>query len=345
MRFSHMHRRDFLRRSLFAGAALAASAAVPLFPVRLLAAEPEGLVQETRLLMGTIVTISAAASAGGGPPAQARREAIAAAFAEMERLIAIFDRRNAASALSALNSLGRLSSPPAELSRVLAAARGLGTRTGFAFNPAIAPLVDLFEASKNADGVLKVDDKDMAEALALSQPEGIRLEEREIVLERQGMRLTLDGIAKGYIADAASAVLSRHGAANHLVNAGGDIRAAGFAEGNRPWTVGVENPALTGGVVESVALRHSRAVATSGGYESFYDQSHRRHHLISHRTGQSPAIASVTVTAATAARADALATALALMPPAEAVRRAPAEGAECLILGLQGQRWLSPNWG
>ncbi len=345
-----LSRREFLRRSCLTGAALAAcGAASSLFPASLWAAPlAPGLrtVQETRLLMGTLVTITAVPSAAGkgASPAQCE-DAVSAAFAEMDRLIAVFDRFDPGTALGSLNAHGILTHAPAELSALLGEADAFGLRTDYAFNPAITPVVDLFRSAKTTAGALQVDEAALREALALAAPGGVAVSGGNIRLERSGMALTLDGIAKGYIADAASRVLSARGVENHMVNAGGDMRVSGAPERNRSWTVGVENPARTGGVIETVALAGG-GIATSGGYQSFYDRSRRHHHLINHRTGQSPAIASVTVTAPTAMQADALATALALIPPAEAVRFAASlPGVNCLILGNQGQRYVSQGWG
>ena len=342
MRTPAFTRRKFLHQSCLAGAVLGIAG---LLPLSAQAAEGDSqTVQETRLLMGTIVTLTAS------HPARAKAEdAIGRAFVEMDRLIAIFDRFNSASALSVLNTDGALASAPQELLIVLAESQRLGVDTDFAFNPAITPVVDLFSAARAAAGPGKdmpeIDSRALTEALALAQPADILTSNGAIRLQRAGMRLTLDGIAKGYIADAASRVLTEQGVRNHMVNAGGDIRASGFSSSGKPWVIGIENPALTGGVLETVSLT-SAGIATSGGYETFYDRARKHHHLISHRTGKSPAIASVTVKAPTAMQADALATALALMPPAEALRYTQSRAnISCLIIGNQGQRYASENWG
>lgn len=314
--------------------------------------------RQTRLLMGTVVTLAALARS----QAQAD-EAFADAFAEMERLIAVFDRHNAASALGVLNDQGRLAAAPPELLEVLRASERLGRETAFAFNPAVAPVLALYEAARAAAGglagprPLSVDDKALAEALELARPGGIYLPESPrsagsaaftgsglIRLEREGMRLTLDGIAKGYIADAASRRLRARNLPDHLINAGGDIRVSGLAEGGRPWRVGVQDPRHPEGVLEVVTAGDC-AIATSGGYENYFDHSHSQHHIIDPRTGRSPGLASITVRAPDAGQADALATALALLPPALAIRYAEGRtNTACLIISGQGRRYSSANW-
>lgn len=340
---SSLSRRRFLRSACTAGAAAALLGLTgSLTPLRVLASTGlSGLhtEQQTRLLMGTMVTLTAAT-----PDRNRAQEAFALAFAEIERQVAIFDRRNDSSALGLLNAQGGLTDAPIELLVVLDASQRLGLETGFAFNPAITPVVDLFAAAKTDAALPGYNDADLKQALALAQPGGLRLTGRSARLDRNGMRLTLDGIAKGYIADAASRVLAENGLPNHMVNAGGDIRASGHSASGKPWSIGIQHPGQAGALLAAVPLGNG-ALATSGSYENYYDRGKSRHHLISHLTGKSADITSITVRAATAMQADSLATALALMPPVQAIRFAEERAkAACLIVDSQGRRFSSANW-
>ena len=346
-------RRRFLHGCTLAGTVLVVGSALsPLFPLSpgLSSAAPVSssddvspvkpvsgkLYQETQLLMGTFVTISALCPS----PARAE-EALGRAWAEMNRLIAVFDRFDRGTALGVLNSQGSLADAPPELLTVLTQSERFARLTEDAFNPAIAPLVDIYRASKT--GAPLPDAKAVAEAMVLSQPGGVRRSGSGMRLTRSGMRLTLDGIAKGYIADAASTVLTQNGVINHLVNAGGDIRVSGVNDKGRAWTVGIENPLADGGL-EPIQVS-SGGIATSGGSQSFYDKARKHHHIMSHRTGQSPSILSITVKAPSTAEADALATALALLPPAQALQVVHQNTqASCLILTPQA-RYVSYGWG
>ena len=340
MKQSSLTRRAFLRRTclLGAGTLCLAGAGAP-FSV-LAAMSDKGLTErQTRLLMGTMVSLAAVCDD------QARvAEAFAAAFAEMERLITIFDRHTPSSALSVLNTQGSLPKAPAELSSVLQASLVLGKTTGFAFNPAILPALELFE-KRGAHNQPHFDHHDLGEALALARPGEIELAGNDIRFGLQGMRITLDGIAKGFIADAASDVLSAHGVANHMVNAGGDIRVRVAEHSKRPWTIGIRHPEKAGDILASVRMTRG-GIATSGNYERAFDRSRSKHHLINHATGKSPDIASLSVKAENAMQADALATALSLMPPTEALRYVELRTtASCLIVDRFGRRFASSRWG
>ncbi len=328
-----LSRRHFLKSACMAGAAFAASGLIPL-PVFAASGRTE---QQTRLLMGTVVTLTAVA-----PGPAAAEDAFAAAFAEVERQIAVFDRRNGTSALGVLNGNGGLTDAPPELLAVLEASSRLGSATEHAFNPAVTPLVDLLASAKG--GALPgYADSDLKHALALSAPGGVRLSGRSVRLDRTGMLLTLDGIAKGYIADAASRVLARCGLRDHMVNAGGDIRVSGRNAEGRPWTIGIQHPGDRNSLIAAVPVTHG-GIATSGSYENSYNARRTRHHLVSHLTGKSADVSSVTVRAQNAMEADALATALALMPPAQALQFAQKAQASAFIVDSQGRMFKSADW-
>ena len=203
----------------------------------------------------------------------------------------------------------------------------------------------LFRRYSNPAGSMSIPAAELAEARALVLADGWRTDGDAIRLARPGMGLTLDGIAKGHIADEASRFLIAEGLSNHLINAGGDIVAAGEKAPGRPWMVAVENPAARSGFVRRMPLR-DRAVATSGSYEIYYDASRRHHHLINPAAGASPTdLVSATVTARTAVEADALATSLSVMAPRDGLRLiASLPGRECLLLTRDGGALRSSGW-
>lgn len=138
-------------------------------------------------------------------------------------------------------------------------------------------------------------------------------EQQTIRLTNKHTLLDLGGIAKGYAIDEAVVILKKHGIKNGLVNAGGDIYALGKNRG-KMWRIGVRHPRNTTGNIQVIELS-DQACATSGDYEQyFFDNNQKRNsHIFNPSTGR-PAnlennIASVTVIAASAGRADMLATA------------------------------------
>lgn len=327
-------RRAFLKSmAVFAGAA-ALAPVLRVLPAS--AAANLHRTAEQRMLMGTFVGMTVLA-----PSASQGQEAIGRAFEDVERLIGIMSRFDSGSALSALNDHGRLQGAPQELLHVVDHSLALHRQSSGRFDITVGPVVNLL---KQANG--KPDSKDLREALALVDAGRLRKSGSNLSFAASGMSATLDGVAKGYIADSAAEALKRHGIEHFMIDAGGDIRVQGSPKGDdRPWRIAIEDPEKQGNYPSVIEMR-SGAVATSGGYEVFFNSSRTSHHLINPETGTSPQyIKSVSVQAPTVMQADGLATALSLMHPREALALvATLPGHSCLLVTSTGARIPSPDW-
>ncbi len=130
---------------------------------------------------------------------------------------------------------------------------------------------------------------------------------------REGVRINLGGIAKGYFVERGVEILRRLGIENGIVTAGGDSRLLGDRRG-RPWMVGIRDPRQEEQVAISVPLA-DEAISTSGDYERFFDEDGiRYHHIIRPSTGE-PAggVHSATVFGPDAVITDALSTSVFVM--------------------------------
>lgn len=333
-------RRDFLRWTLAGSGLLLAGAASVLEPAPARAVTRLGApTQQTALFMGTMVSITVAC-----PSSTQAHDAMDLAFAEGRRLEALLTRHDAAAPLGVLNSQGSLRDVPPELLKVWQRAHGICHLTGGAFDATVLPLVRLLESRSNPEGELELPESDLREALALVDTDAVYAGRDGMRLERQGMGLTLDGIAKGHIVDAMSAVLLRAGCENHLINAGGDILARGHKAPGVFWRVAVEDPEKRGHYPQVLEL-YNQAIATSGGYEMHYDAEGRHHHLLDPSTGRSPVLGSMSVLAATCMQADALATGLSVLPAGEALTLADSlSGCACGLLRRDGRLQVSRRW-
>jgi thiamine biosynthesis lipoprotein len=148
----------------------------------------------------------------------------------------------------------------------------------------------------------------IAERRALVGTDAIRVDGRTVTFDRPGMAITLDGIGKGYVVDRAIDQLKAHGFADVMVEAGGDLVAAGHRDGERPWRLGIRRPRP--GMKRMLRVTASdMAVATSGDYMQPFTSDFSAHHILDPRTGVSaPELASSTILAPNAALADGLAT-------------------------------------
>ena len=296
------------------------------------------VTRESRVMLGTFVDISLA-----GVTSMQADDALGLAFAEAARLEGIFSRYDSATPVSELNRAGRLRDAPAELVQVLHHSQATANLTAGGFDITVQPIVDLFRAHSNPSGSMTLDKTELRAARELVDFRGVCVSGADISFDRTGMGITLDGIAKGYIADGIAKTLTASGVKNYLINAGGDIMAAGFKEPGIPWRVAIQSP--TSAAYADTFAFSNKAIATSGSYEAYYDALHLHHHLINPASGASPFVGSVTVLADTVMEADAIATALSVLPPSDALRciqKLPK--AECCILSPDGRKYASPGW-
>jgi FAD:protein FMN transferase len=123
-----------------------------------------------------------------------------------------------------------------------------------------------------------------------------------------GRRIGLGGIAKGYAVDRVVDILRKEGLRDFLVQAGGDLYAAGHKPDGQPWTTGLQDPRGPRGSTYATLELSDQGLSTAGDYERFYIADGKRyHHIIDPRTGY-PATASraVSVLAPDSFTADAL---------------------------------------
>ena len=241
-----------------------------------------------------------------------------------------------------LNAEGAISDPPPELVAVLSKSRAYFDLTAGAFDATVKPLVDLFQG---AAGSGPPSEDRVREAVCLIDGGKVEVQESGVRLYGDGMGVTLDGIAKGFIVDVMADVLAHAGLKDFLINAGGDIRTSGVREDGEPWQVGVQDPYKQDNLPDIIGLSNG-AVATSGSYEVYFDRDRVHHHIVSTEAGASPQVSqSVSVVAPTTLAADAMATSIFVMEPGAGIHFIDSfPQCACLIVDEHGRQWRSKGW-
>lgn len=231
------------------------------------------------------------------------------AIAEIARLEGILSLYRPDSALARLNRDGRLATPPFELLDCLTLGGVVHAGSGRLFDPTIQPLWALW-AESAAEGREPGLDK-IEETLTRTGWSRLQLSSEVITLPPGGA-LTLNGIGQGYVADRIAALLEAEGLDNILIDTG-EFRALGGRWDDGDWPVEL----ASGGVI---GLR-GRALATSAILGTTFDADGRLGHILDPRIGRParPIWQSVTISAPSAAIADALTTAACLMDSDDAI--------------------------
>jgi FAD:protein FMN transferase len=300
----------------------------------------------SQIHMGTQFTILLYAS-----DVESATRAANAAFKCVEKLDAIMSDYRETSELRRLSrEPGHWVKVSRDLFCVLAISQRLAKSTDGAFDVTVGPLAQLWRRARRR-GELP-DPQHLARAIESTGYDKLSLNEktRSVRLDKPGMLLDLGGIAKGYAADEAIAVLKRLGIKSALVAAGGDIVVSRPPPGARGWLIGVSSPESAGEAPKDHVLLSDGAVSTSGDNEQHVEIGGIRYsHIVDPRTGLGlTARGSVTVRAATGAAADSLATAASVLGPALALKLIDSTGGAAAIIiqatgegfrAFQSRRW------
>ena len=168
-------------------------------------------------------------------------------------------------------------------------------------NIAIGPLVQTWRIGFS-DAKLP-SEEEIQRLLKITNPEEIVLNDsnREVYLSKEGMRIDLGALAKGYIADKLKEFLVEQGVQSGIIDLGGNILTIGENPTfHRPWRIGIQNPALDRGEHVAVIEVSDASVVTSGIYERQLVVDGKTYHHIFDRTTGYPMeteLASITIVA------------------------------------------------
>ncbi len=206
-----------------------------------------------------------------------------------------------------------------DMFEVMTIAKQVYQQTNGAFDPTVGPLVNLWGFGPDYTDQVIPQSEEITQHLLSVGLNYLLLDQQARTATRQfDIELDFSAIAKGYAVDVVAELLASYGLEHYLIEVGGELRLKGHKANGQRWKIAIEKPSMEpGGVQEALALENV-AVATSGDYRNYFEIEGKRYsHTIDPRTGYPIAhkLASVTVIAQTAARADAFATAMMVLGP------------------------------
>ncbi len=153
--------------------------------------------------------------------------------------------------------------------------------------------------------------------------------------------LDVGAVAKGWAAGKAA----QQAPSGFLISVGGNVCATGPKDDDTPWVVGIADPDGGEGYLSTLYDR-DKAIVTSGDYQRYFElDGVRYHHIIDPETLYPAArFRSVTVVCDDSGLADALSTALFVLPLEEGEALARKAGAEAMWLDIQGNFSETPGF-
>ena len=267
--------------------------------------------------------------------------------ARLDRVNDLMSTWNPTSEVSRLNRQG--SSDPVPMSSetldVLAAAREVGQKSGGAFDVTVGPAVAAWGFGPGGEVPRSPPSNRLLDSLrSFVGFDLLDLDRVSGTAAKRDSRVAVDlsAIAKGYGVDRAAEGILALGIRSFAVEVGGEIRAHGRRPDAAPWRAGVEAPVSGERRLHGTIELRDEAVATSGDYRNFYElEGVRYSHILDPRTLRPiPRRGfAVTVVHAQAMYADAWATALSVLGPAEGIELADREGLAA-VFTVQGEGGL-----
>jgi len=229
---------------------------------------------------------------------------------EIEARMSLYDEQSEINQVNRHSGTGT-ASVSEDTYQVLKLAKEVAESSGGAFDPTVGPLITEWGFSTDEPKVPS--GERIASLTELVDYRKLNLSrEGEAELLKEGMKLDLGGIAKGYAADEANRIIREEGSSSALVNLGGNIMLVGEKPDGTPWRIGIQDPESHRGDYVLILFLDSGTVVTSGIYERFFHENDTMyHHLLDTKTGY-PAennLESVTIVTENSAYADAVSTA------------------------------------
>jgi thiamine biosynthesis lipoprotein len=283
------------------------------------------------LRMGTEFRILVYAS----DPLAAQKAALAAfdRVEELENILSDYRENSEVMRLckTAVNSPQVVS---AELFFVLQNALRISTLSGGAFDVTIGPVAKLWREGRKKKQV-----PDPAELQRARRRVGyanvlLNPDVNTVTLKIPDMAIDLGGIGKGYAADEALKVLLSRGFPSALVHAGGEVVVGDPPPGKKGWKIAIRKTDPADPEAPGHLFLHHRGVSTSGdAFQNLEAGGQKYSHIINPADGMglkdSP---TVTIIARDGITADALSTALDIMPAPEGLKLVEStEGASAVI--------------
>lgn len=272
--------------------------------------------------------------------------------AEMEKVNASLSMFNPRSVVARWNR-GESEEVDSLFMRMFQAAEKINRETKGAFDITVAPLANAWGFGYKQNRFPLPEEIDSL--LQYIGMEKLKIAGCHLLKEKKEMEIDASSIAKGLGVDLVAEFLEGHKVRNYMVDIGGEIRAKGKSDKERPWRIGIDKPigdvAVSGRELQMIIQFTGGAIATSGNYRNYYIHEGKKYaHTLNPRTGYPVQrdILSSSVYAPTCMEADAYATAFMVLGLEESKKIVEnnAEIEVCFVYEQEGENkvWMTEKF-
>jgi len=252
------------------------------------------------------------------------QKAAMAAFDRVEDLEDIFSDYRERSEVNRLCqvAVGKPWNTSPELFFVLETSLAYSRLSGGAFDVTIGPVVQLWRQARKSKHLPDPSELEQARHRIGYSNIVLNPADHTAMLKLAAMKIDFGAIAKGYAADQALELLKSRGITRALVAGGGDIAVGAPPPDSPGWAIEILKPEAGSAGNQGFLTLHDSGVATSGDIFQFVEIDGRHYsHIINPFTGVAVTDApSATVVALNGMTADAFATTLCVLAPADGLK-------------------------
>jgi thiamine biosynthesis lipoprotein len=268
---------------------------------------------------------------------------------QVESLLGEVDRQMSTyrsdSAIARFNRLPANSCQPMPAPILLLVRTGeqLSQASDGAFDLTVEPLLNLWGFGPQARELKVPDAMTLAHVRQRVGHQHLHINDEQLCKDA-AVEVDFNSIAAGYAVDRIAELLTRQGVHDFLVEATGELKAAGHKPDGAPWRIALEEPRDDQQVAEKIINVNGFGVSTSGDYRNYFQQDGRRYsHTLDARTGApiSHQLASVTVLHPSALMADGWSTLLLILGPEQGWDYAEQHGIAAFFVRREGDGFVT----
>lgn len=210
---------------------------------------------------------------------------------------------------------GTCQAMPAGVLQLVEAGRVLHEQSAGAFDLTLEPLLNLWGFGPKARAEKVPTAEPLTAARTRVGMQHLR-SEGERLCKDVDVQVDFNSIAAGYAVDKIVQRFNELGVTRYMVEATGELKAAGKKPDGQPWRIGLEAPQDGQRVAQRVLDVDGYGISTSGDYRNYFEEEGRRYsHTLDPLTGApiTHKLAAVTVVDKSTLRADGLSTVLMVM--------------------------------
>jgi FAD:protein FMN transferase len=211
------------------------------------------------------------------------------------------------------------------------------------FDLTLEPLLDLWGFGPKGQGEAVPDAERLAEVRQRVGQQHLKIDGEQLCKDAD-VQVDFNSIAAGYAVDLIVVRLGELGVTSYLVEATGELKAAGFKPDGSHWRIGLEAPRDDQRVAQRILQLDGYGISTSGDYRNYFEENGQRYsHTLDPLSGKpvNHKLAAVTVADRSTLRADGLSTLLMVLGPEAGMAFAERNGIAAFFVTREGEGFVT----